>query len=407
MVFIVLIVFFLSAPYSELLGQDLYVKKISIEGNRHTKEYIIKREISTREGQFFTESQLNEDKNRLLNLGLFSEVEISSALETDSIVVNIKVKERFALIPFPVVNYTELDGWAYGGGLLHRNFTGRNRTACGFVLLGNSAQYYLSLYDPWIAGERVSFQCEFARLMRDHPYEDFQQTDTYIWSEIGKRWDYDKWGRMKIGFRRVDSDESGITLTDDYSDIIPYSLITLIYDSRDIWANPKSGWRADFKIGQYGIPTQKPDYRYFYLGSAHYFPLIWGRTLALMCAFAERNGFIPAYESFYFGGAYSVRGYEYNYDSGSRILLSGVEYRWNLLKSRPILPKMDFGLGGALFWDGGTVWDAGDDFDALKWHNGFGGGLRFFVPILEVIRLDLAWNPDSRYRLEIAAGMKF
>jgi outer membrane protein assembly factor BamA len=127
----------------------------------------------------------------------------------------------------------------------------------------------------------------------------------------------------------------------------------------------------------------------------------------LLCAFGEKNGALPPYERFYFGGAYSVRGYEYNYARGDRFFLTGLEYRFNILRPMLILPKLDLGLGGALFWDGGMVWNSGQDLKAIPWYSSCGGGLRFFIPILEVMRLDIAWHPQSKYYLDLAVGMKF
>lgn len=387
--------------------QETRVKRIVIEGNRHTKEKIIRRELLTRVSESFDEDLLSQDRNRLLNLGIFSDVRMDYVNEDDGAVVYITVKERFSILPFPLLDYSDLDGWSYGGGMVHRNFNGRNRKVGIFGLFGGVTEYAISIYDPWLTGNRISFQVEAARLERDHPYEDFHQTEHYIWTEIGRRWRYKFWGGIKAGFHRIDSDIPGITLTGDKYDLMPFILFSAFYDATDLWVNPSRGWRFTGKLGQYGIPRERPDYRRIYLSAARFMPMRWGRTLGLSVLFAERNGSLPPYERFYIGGAHTLRGLKPNHDRGNRLFIASIEYRIDITKSRPILPKFDFGLGGTLFLDNGTVWSGGEELYNLHCFNGFGVGLRLFLPFVEVFRIDIAWTPDSSYRVHFATGAKF
>jgi outer membrane protein insertion porin family len=381
-----LLLLILSLP---VLGQNLQVKRIIIAGNYHTKGYIIRRELLTKVGESLSEEKLREDELRLRNLGIFSDVWIYHLPEEGGEVVHILVKERFLFIPFPLLNYSEFDRWSYGGGIFYKNFLGRNQTVGVFGLFGGVTEYFFTLYDPWIANHRISLQCEFARLERDHRYENFHQIERYIWCEIGKRWEYVKWSRIKFGFRQVDSDISGITLTSDRFDRIPFVQFTGIYDTRNLWSNPSKGWRIIHKLGQFGVPSQKPDFRLLEITIARFFPLSWGRTWGVMLSFSEKNGLLPCYERLYFGGPYTVRGLKWNTNRGNRILLTGWEYHFDLIKSRPILPKLDFGFGGTVFWDGGTVWTGEVSWNKLRFYQGFGVGSRFFVPFVEVLRVDL------------------
>ena len=404
---IILILFYLLSFPLFVFSADLIVKRIEIEGSRRTKTYIIERELLTRPNAPLDENTLQQDELRLRNLGIFSDVWLTYTVEDDSAVVNILVAERLAIVPFPLMSYTELDGWSYGGGIYYKNFSGRNRRLKSFCLFGAAAQYYFGLKDPWIAGYRISLNTEIANIVRDHPYEDFQQTEKYFFAEIGKRWGYQKWGLVKIGIRRVESDITGITLTNYKYDDIPYILLTGIYDSRDLWANPSRGWRLLGKVGQNGIPNQRPDFRYFYFSAAKFLPIEWGRTLGLMASFAEKNGHLPAYERLYFGGVYSVRGLKPNYDRGTRIFLTGMEYRFDILHPTTILSNFDLGLGGTVFLDGGTVWGDGKEFEDAGFHHGFGFGLRLLMPFVEVIRVDVGWTAHTSYCISAAAGAKF
>ena len=389
------------------LAEEMTVHKIVIKGNEHTKEYIIARELLTKVGEPADDEKLETDRNRLFNLGIFSDVWIDKVEEDGGYTVFVIVQERIAVIPFPLVDYNEEDGWSGGAGVIHRNLGGRNRTIGLYGTLGGKNQYYLAVFDPWITGERVSFQSEMSRSERIHPYEDFRQVEHTAWIELGKRWIYKYYGRIKTGWRQVSSDKPGITLTDVEHDNLPFLLFTGIYDGRDLWVNPSEGWLIHGRLGQYGIPNEAPDFRRFGMSVSRFIPVKFGRTLGLNVQFWEKNGEVPVYENYYIGGSGSIRGLAGNSYKGTRILLSSMEYRFDILKSRPILPKFDFGIGGAAFIDNGTVWNAGESAGDKRFYNGFGMGLRFFLPFIEVFRVDLAWTEDTSYRVVFNVGMKF
>ena len=402
---IILIIVFLNA--SCVFAENIIISKIIVEGNQRTKDYIIRRELTSRAGESLDENKLSEDKNRLLNMGIFSEVWLHYIVENDSATVFVIVCERISIVPFPLLYYDEMDGWSYGGGIYHRNFNGMNRTVRFYSLFGGSTQYYLTLRDPWLWGDRISFEFEIARMAREHPYENFHQIEDNIWIEVGKTWNYRLFGRIKAGFRRIKSDVLDMTLTGAKHDDIPFLKLTCIYDSRDLWINPSRGWRLYGKFSQNGIPREKPDFREFYFNLAHYLPMKWGRTMGINAVFAERNGPLPPYERYYFGGVYTVRGIEPNFAAGTRLFLASLEYRFDIIKTQAIIYNIDAGLGGTIFWDGGSVWSGGQSFEELKFHNGFGFGFRFFVPLVELIRVDFGWTVNTSYRIAAAIDAKF
>lgn len=391
--------------FSTLFAENLKVGKIDVIGNERTKDYIILRELTIKTGEPVDDDKITEDTNRLLNLGIFSEVYIEYTAGNDGTDVQVIVIERLAIIPFPSMRYTEMEGWAYGGGIYHRNFSGRNRTLGAYALFGGSTDLYIMLTDPWIAGERISLTVEGSHIVRDHPYEDFYQTEHSLWAEAGKRWGYNWWGRIKAGYRRIESDITGITLSMDREDRTPFVKFTGIYNTLDIWANPTRGVNAGIKVSQNGIPNGKPDFREFTASGSIFFPVPYGRTMGIMTGIAVRNGSMPPYERYYFGGAYSVRGMAPNSSRGNRLLLSGVEYRVDILRKRQILPKLDLGLGGTLFWDGGMVW-TGSFKQETRFMSGFGVGVRFLVPMVEVFRVDMGWTMESSYRISASVGAK-
>jgi len=89
-------------PFADLVfqiheGPKIYVKSIEIEGNRKTKPYVIRREISFNVGDPLTKEKIERTTDLLEKTGLFSSVDINSA-ETGTNLSNrtiiVKVNER-------------------------------------------------------------------------------------------------------------------------------------------------------------------------------------------------------------------------------------------------------------------------------------------------------------------------
>jgi len=389
------------------LGQEKVIKEILISGNVRTKDYIIMRELTSAVDSCYSGEKIKRDRDRLLNLGIFSYIELDTLERGDSVKIVIYVQERLRFAPFPLLGYTEMDRWAYGGGFYFRNIQGRNRAVRCYTLFGGTMQFSAAFYDPWIMGERVSLTAEAEQIVRDHPYELFRQQDQTLWAEIGKTWNYTLSARVKIGYRKVTSDITGITLSGDYYDYLPFIRLTGIYDTRDVWVNPIKGWAGGVKIGQDGIPGDKPDFYELDLSLVRFFPVPIGRTIGIMGACGVRNGSIPVYERFYFGGMSSVRGLPPNYSQGSRMILTGLEYRFDIIKPSLIWRNFDAGCGGVIFFDCGAAGYNSSDLMRGRYYSGFGAGLRFFVPFIEVARFDCGWTADSTCRWGAEVGMKF
>ena len=79
------------------------VDTIIINGNKQTKDHIIKREILHSMNTPIESLVMLEDINRLYNLGIFSTVDIN--IENNA--YNINVVESFAMLPDLVIDYNE------------------------------------------------------------------------------------------------------------------------------------------------------------------------------------------------------------------------------------------------------------------------------------------------------------
>ena len=112
---------------------------------------------------------------------------------------------------------------------------------------------------------------------------------------------------------------------------------------------------------------------------------------------------IPGYMDYALGGANSVRGWDFASRRGKNQLIVSVEHRYMLVPTSAFRIKglnLYGGIALAVFADGGSAWNDGDQWT----DNAIGGagiGLRIFVPFVDVIRIDLAVGHGSHVMIGI------
>jgi outer membrane protein assembly factor BamA len=117
--------------------QRIEIKNIQIKGNKRTKDHIILRELTFKQGDTITNVDFHQEQSRkqLLNLYLFNEVKVE--IDSQNAIVNII--ERWYIWPSPKLDYADrnLNQWLltkdpsrliYGVDLELYNFRGRNET---------------------------------------------------------------------------------------------------------------------------------------------------------------------------------------------------------------------------------------------------------------------------------------
>ena len=117
-----------------LFSQKILVSELTHSGNSFTKDYIIIREIQHPINAPLDSSIAIQDRNRLINLGIFTEVKWKAVpLEDFSYRLEYQIIEnskffggRFIGAALPA--YEEDLGWSFGGGGQLRNFRGRNES---------------------------------------------------------------------------------------------------------------------------------------------------------------------------------------------------------------------------------------------------------------------------------------
>ncbi|MFA6431156.1 MAG: BamA/TamA family outer membrane protein [Candidatus Margulisiibacteriota bacterium] len=359
------------------------VEAIVLSGNESTKDYVILREFNTKQGAVLNEETLKKDLRRVFNLGFFSEVtpNFESGSTKDKVVLNLKIKEtRSSTINFGG-GYGEREGMFGFADLSINNLLG---TGQGVLLRGQSGQqlstYQFRYTNPWVLPDKFG----------DHTALTFRR-----WLTVGRdillaQQDgiYNGWD---ISLGKPLQENLNIIWTIGREHVEPYSAatfeayvsdtvgLTLAYDTRDFWLNPKSGryYTLDLKQGWKFTDSVKTNFTKIGIDLNHYLGVTSNQVFASHFGVAAGLGDVPYGDKYWAGGANTIRGYTpAQARIGKRKILLNLEYR------------MDFSdaFQGVFFYDYGNAWDSGwPDFPMFL--SGWGPGIRFTTP-LGPIRLD-------------------
>lgn len=148
-------------------GKKLFhIGKITVTGNNHTKDYIIKRELLFKEQDSIVlndlVNQFEYSREQLINTRLFNSVAINlKSFDGYAVNIEVDVKERWYIFPVPYFNLVDrnFQAWAdknyslsrinYGLKFIHFNTTGRKDPLNLFVISGYSRQLLLSYNQPY------------------------------------------------------------------------------------------------------------------------------------------------------------------------------------------------------------------------------------------------------------------
>ena len=110
--------------------QRVYVRKVEVTGNLHTRDQVIRRELRQFEGAWYSASAVKRSRSRLRRLGYFENVSIETPAvpgTTDQVDMKVVVRERnTGSISFSL-GYSDSDGALVGAAYAQRNLLGTGR----------------------------------------------------------------------------------------------------------------------------------------------------------------------------------------------------------------------------------------------------------------------------------------
>ena len=217
---------------------------------------------------------------------------------------------------------------------------------------------------------------------------------------------------------KMRADHPGITLSPTNEDLLVSLGVSLGWDTRNSWNNPKGGWLNELVLKRTGgFLGGDADFWTLIADVRRWQPLRPRQRLLLSGLVSLQSGTVgedfPEYLQYRLGGANTVRGYEIERLGkelfGRNQMIGTVEYSYALIPQRRFdIWKFSFRLGLelAVFGDVGVAWSEGRDLNSKRTRAGLGSGLRVLVPGSEMLRLDVGWSPEGGFHFHFAGETK-
>ena len=188
-------------------GPRVYIERINIRGNTHTRDYVIRREFEIGEGDAYNRVLIERAERRLNGLGYFKKVHISNepGSAPDRVIVIVDVEDQ------PTGNFGVSGGYSTTEGFIgevsvsESNFMGRGQAVRLSVQAGQRARgVTFSFTEPYFMDQRISAGFDFFA----------KKSDAY---------NYSYYGTTSIG----GTIRFGIPITDEISFSPHYSIYEL------------------------------------------------------------------------------------------------------------------------------------------------------------------------------------
>ena len=141
-------------------GRRVYVRRINIAGNTTTRDEVIRRELRQFESAWYSTRKLNRSRQRIDQLGFFSEVQIDTPSvpgTADQVDVNIRVSERATGNLSLGIGYSSTEKLVLTASLAQQNVFGTGNSLSLQINSGDVNQTYsLSYTNPYFTDDGVS-----------------------------------------------------------------------------------------------------------------------------------------------------------------------------------------------------------------------------------------------------------
>lgn len=405
----------------------VYVRNVILEGNMHTRDNVVLREMYIVDGDRFDGKKLAMSMRRLNNTGYFDMAE-SELVPTDNpeeVDLKIKLQERSTGAIMGGVGYNTYSSFGVSASIQENNLWGKG--------------YSLAL-QGMLSGRRTAYDITFTNpRVWDTPFS--TSVSLYNWRD--EYWDYTRrtlGGQLQVGypignytraylgyrldFYKLYDFDSGVSplLTQYEGDRIgSMASLQLVRDTTDRM-KPRDGTITRL-IAQYsgGVIGGDDDFVKL-IGEFQWYQGVTENTVfhfRIRGATLLENGNddIPVYERFWMGGIDTVRGYrskdivprDSTYGDrlgGNNMAFVNLEYIWNF--------SQDMGLNLVPFFDAGVNINTDDDYnfsDEIK--KSVGLELRWRSPMGD-LRFSYGYPLDDGYdgkklkgRFEFSMGQFF
>lgn len=436
----------------ELRINEGRIEDIQLSGNKETKDYVVRRELTVKPGQLFDSNKFTADLRRVYNTNFFENVNFvpkPGEKDPNDWIIVVELKEK----PTGSVNmgagFNNRDGLVGTFQVTKDNLMGEGRRLAVDLQLGldvfsiftqqsnfEQAQRTLlgriDFYDPWMFEGRTSFGTSvFSERIPLFFGSGVQNVfnlpsgNGIIQSRVGTSISFGRplFGDLTSPWRgslSVRAEQVGVTdlnrnplrelsVSNRFSATDVFFSVggSLSYDTRDYVMDPHSGW--------YGLISAEPvwgdsSYLRFSGNLSTYFTLTDWLTLAVGARGGTYLGNNPPYEQFYSNGLNVIRGWPENgYLFGKHFVIGSAELRFPIYNP----------VSGVVFADVGEFLPVPEarleQNQGLPFKYGVGLGIRLNTP-MGPLRLDYGIRDFSKLgfntlfdagQLHFSIGQKF
>jgi outer membrane protein assembly factor BamA len=118
-------------------AQTAPIAAVRLEGNRVTRDKVILREMDLRAGDAADPAAIERNRQAILDLGLFREVEVVTEPAAGGVVLVVRMREKRFLLPIPRVDTSSDEDFSYGAQLRWSNVFGLNHTLNAYYERGD------------------------------------------------------------------------------------------------------------------------------------------------------------------------------------------------------------------------------------------------------------------------------
>ncbi len=391
-------------------GKLAYINKIKIQGNAHTRDIVVRRELKMYPGDQFDGKKLRTSKQRLKDLGYFEDVgyDIEDTAQEDYKDLIVQVKEAKTgsfsfgggystvdkLVGFVEVEQKNFDisNWS--------SFTGGGQDLRLRAQIGSyQRNFLLSFTEPWLFDHPLSagFDAYYTENLKDSStgFAYDQKTlggDLRLGKSFNDNLSVGSVYRLEhINIGNLDSGVSSALAEQAGSSLVSSLGFSVTHDYRDSKLSPTKGWAITNNADLAGGPLGGDKNFYRLQTSGEYFYPIKIHDVTTVIEISGRTGMVqsypntpdvPIFERYFTGGQDSIRGYDErtvgpldpntnDAIGGNALLLGSVEYT---------VPIIEI-IKGAVFFDTGNVWDKVRNYGTGGLKSGTGFGLRIKTPI--------------------------
>jgi len=351
-------------------NKKIYIRRIKVSGNTRTEDKVIRREIRILEGDPFNNTKIQRSKQRLTNLGFFSNVAVKKVPVPGKSLIDIvfEVEEK----PTGELNfgfgYSTTEKFLGNVTIKERNLMGKaHSVAASIQKSSRSNDIDLSYTVPNVANRDFSFGVDLFNLQTEYSESlseiKTQGASTKIYYELTEYLSQSLSYTLKED-KVTDVDSTASIFIQEQEGKTLYSGVaqSLFYDKRDNRLNPTDGHYLKFTTTWAGVGG---DTKFLKLetGGVNYQPYfskkIIIKTLLKMGAISGYNGKdIKINNRFFLGGA-SLKGFQTAgvgpRDSDGTALGGKYFFKGTLEMLFPLGLPEELGFKGSVFSDFGTL----------------------------------------------------